>query len=820
MTDFLLPFLLSNLITSTFLALLAWGVQRSGRSPLLAHFFWTLVLVKMVTPPVFTFQWIPLDKSYHSSQVAQQNTAPNPSFSDEPLNRVFNNSPSPAAIDFFKEEHNGKLHHVQGAIPTQPKLKFGIRELIGVGLLGSLLIAVIAGIRIVRFNGLLSKNSWAGSESLRQLVAEVSLCFGLKHGPIIQLTRANVSPFVWWLGGTPRLVISAKAVGQLNNEELRMVLAHEIAHIYRRDHWVRWLEFTVGILLWWNPVTWIAKRQLRVTEEMACDELVIEKMQSSPHTYANSLLSMAELLSTSALRPPTVASAMTSGGVLENRLKMIISDQKIGLSLGLRGLLLMSAFLVFPLGLVYGQDVGAVKKRLEKAVEAKEITRAQASFMLEALELSMTLRSDDQVRKEKRDADKARDYTKRETIEREMIEKKKRYAQVERELKDAVERGKMNAKDAKAKADAIRKELFKEMALNNPVARERYEAQAAARKKMANATREIMAAVESGKLSKQDAEQKLDAIRKGLVQDSDHYDAKYAKEKKDLHKQELTKREMELKKVYQEIEKAVKEGKISKQDAQEKIRAFQSGRYSELNPNKEKLDRIRRDQVEMQRDMESRKKSFQAITEELKRAVEKGELSQREAEMKVLALEKQLYDKLGKKRREKSLVESEKQFEAYMRDLELAVRKKEISREEAMKKAEMMRRNLTSKPASERGQKPADKEKASIEARKRLESVAKDLEQAVKNGKMSKEDARKRLEDIKRELANYSKNVERERAEKDRLIIENEARKKKLEAVIKELEAAVKQGRISKEEAKDKFEAIRRSLSSGKDSGE
>ena len=48
---------LSNIVSNTAfagaLALVAFGVQRIGRSPQLAHALWLLVLIKLVTPPVF-----------------------------------------------------------------------------------------------------------------------------------------------------------------------------------------------------------------------------------------------------------------------------------------------------------------------------------------------------------------------------------------------------------------------------------------------------------------------------------------------------------------------------------------------------------------------------------------------------------------------------------------------------------------------------------------------------------------------------------------------------------------------------------------------
>ena len=59
---------------------------------------------------------------------------------------------------------------------------------------------------------------------------------------------------------------------------------------------------------------WWARKQLRISEELACDDLVLELAAPKVHQYANSLLNMAELLASPEIRPPVLASALNSGG--------------------------------------------------------------------------------------------------------------------------------------------------------------------------------------------------------------------------------------------------------------------------------------------------------------------------------------------------------------------------------------------------------------------------------------------------------------------------------------------------------------------------
>ena len=101
--------------------------------------------------------------------------------------------------------------------------------------------------------------------------------------------------------------------------DLRSIITHEMAHVKRRDYWIRRLEWLSLIAFWCNPILWWARRQLRDSEEMVSHQLVLQTAKSEVNQYAHSLLNMAELLASPAIRPPASASAINSGGILEKR---------------------------------------------------------------------------------------------------------------------------------------------------------------------------------------------------------------------------------------------------------------------------------------------------------------------------------------------------------------------------------------------------------------------------------------------------------------------------------------------------------------------
>ncbi len=73
-------------------------------------------------------------------------------------------------------------------------------------------------------------------------------------------------------------------------EALSTALAHELAHLRRRDPlWVLLAAITSAIF-WFNPLVWVAYREQRVEAEIAADQLARKWTETSPKNYAQHLL--------------------------------------------------------------------------------------------------------------------------------------------------------------------------------------------------------------------------------------------------------------------------------------------------------------------------------------------------------------------------------------------------------------------------------------------------------------------------------------------------------------------------------------------------
>lgn len=64
----------------------------------------------------------------------------------------------------------------------------------------------------------------------------------------------------------------------MNGQDLEHVVAHEQAHICRKDHWWKPLGFLLLTIHWFNPLMWLAYVLLCRDIELACDEKVIKEL--------------------------------------------------------------------------------------------------------------------------------------------------------------------------------------------------------------------------------------------------------------------------------------------------------------------------------------------------------------------------------------------------------------------------------------------------------------------------------------------------------------------------------------------------------------
>ncbi len=177
---------------------------------------------------------------------------------------------------------------------------------------------------------------------------------GLGRCPEVWLLPGPVPPLVWAVGGRARLYFPRDLLRHLTPESRAALLIHELAHLRRRDHWVRALEWLATGFFWWYPLVWLGSRRLHAAEEECCDAWVVSEMPGAGTTYAGALLETVDFLADTPnadmLSP--AAGAFGSTCSLKRRLTLIMSDgPSRSLSLPGRLALIGLALLLLPFGL-------------------------------------------------------------------------------------------------------------------------------------------------------------------------------------------------------------------------------------------------------------------------------------------------------------------------------------------------------------------------------------------------------------------------------------------------------------------------------------
>jgi beta-lactamase regulating signal transducer with metallopeptidase domain len=73
----------------------------------------------------------------------------------------------------------------------------------------------------------------------------------------------------------PLILIPASWLTEMPVAVLEAALAHEIAHLVRRDLWVNWLQRIVETLLFYHPAVWWISGRIRVERELCADALAV-----------------------------------------------------------------------------------------------------------------------------------------------------------------------------------------------------------------------------------------------------------------------------------------------------------------------------------------------------------------------------------------------------------------------------------------------------------------------------------------------------------------------------------------------------------------
>jgi beta-lactamase regulating signal transducer with metallopeptidase domain len=223
-------------------------------------------------------------------------------------------------------------------------------------LCGSVVYWSLAAARILGFKRLLRDIRPAPAD-LRQRVSAVAQQLQLNRVPTVWLVPGRIPPMLWTLGGRARLLVPAELWPVLSDSQQTALITHELAHLKRKDHWIRWLNLAVTGIYWWHPVE---------AEEQCCDAWAVWASPQESRCYAAALLAALEFVSGGPTAGVAAAAAVISGrghvSFLKRRMRMIVQARtpKALSWTGRLGVLSLAA-LILPLAPTWAQEADAPK---------------------------------------------------------------------------------------------------------------------------------------------------------------------------------------------------------------------------------------------------------------------------------------------------------------------------------------------------------------------------------------------------------------------------------------------------------------------------
>lgn len=320
-----------NAASASLLGGLVWVAGRFVRRPGVMHALWIIVLLKLVTPPLVEVAALPRPGATDAGPALSAAVLP-----PDVLARIAAAPPPDPSL---------RDQALSAWATLADPLGFWIWS---AGIVGLLLIGVL---RAVRFRRLVAGSPIA-PPAMRERAGRLARRIGVRRCPTVRLVDGRVPPMLWGGPGSCEILFPRALVDRLAPREQDALLTHELAHVRRRDHWVRYLELGTLAVFWWHPLVWWVRRNLRIAEEKSCDALVLRTLPDRSRDYARGLLKTLEFLAGRGAVVPQLATGAAETRHLKERLTMIVQDRAPGRLRPVHRLVLavlaLSALVVFP----------------------------------------------------------------------------------------------------------------------------------------------------------------------------------------------------------------------------------------------------------------------------------------------------------------------------------------------------------------------------------------------------------------------------------------------------------------------------------------
>ena len=331
MNDWTETFFVPVLVASRDAAILALtiggilAVLGQNLPPVWRHLMWMLVALRLLLPvlPSSPMSWqVLIPKTATTPLPEEEIPSVAPVKTSGPVSEPQFAPPTAPSFAMF-ESPPPPLSPPSDPAPHPWRLLDWLACLWVVGTFSMLLTTTLLLFRFQRRLGLLTISNHPGEADAMRILTELAQECGFPTAPVLRITDAVTAPALTGLG-KPMILLPPRSLEKLDDEALRFVLLHELAHLRRRDLWTNWVLALLRALHWFNPVVWWAFHRLRVEAERATDAWVLERSGADATTrYGEALLGLLEIDPSRPTRLPGVVGVLESSRDLRSRIGAI-----------------------------------------------------------------------------------------------------------------------------------------------------------------------------------------------------------------------------------------------------------------------------------------------------------------------------------------------------------------------------------------------------------------------------------------------------------------------------------------------------------------
>jgi len=258
-------------------AILAVGVVTRlfcRRRPHLEYVLWLLVLLKSLTPPI----WSSPTGIFSLMNLERQRDSVSPMPSSAPISSALVDVSSDAVLPAVMPP---RAHRFQLA-----QLVFAMWASGG----ASLLLAFAARWLILRRRIVMC--SVPATSEFGEMVNDLRKTLGIRHRMRLRLCNRPIGPAVFGIV-RPILILPQEMLTNTDLRKIQPMLAHEMIHLRRNDPLIFGLQILSQAIWWFHPSVWWMNGKINRVREVCCDAEVLASRQCEPVDYAQMLIDLA-----------------------------------------------------------------------------------------------------------------------------------------------------------------------------------------------------------------------------------------------------------------------------------------------------------------------------------------------------------------------------------------------------------------------------------------------------------------------------------------------------------------------------------------------